>query len=117
MTDTKELRRLALLATPGPWEIMWREGWTSANVVRHGERGSVGAIAKVPSFARQDRNEANDVRYIAAASPSVVLALLDIRDAAANLIAQKGRHNTEIAYKRLAALLVAPQPEKEEGKE
>lgn len=32
----------------------------------------------------------------------------EIEIAAQNLIAQKGRHNTEIAYKRLEALLKTP---------
>lgn len=34
-----------------------------------------------------------------------IARLREIEDAARNLVAQKGRHNTEIAYKRLADAL------------
>lgn len=37
--------------------------------------------------------------------PDDLARLKEIEKAARNLIAQKGRHNTETAYKRLAALL------------
>ena len=50
-------------------------------------------------------NELSELREQLAAAQKVI-------DAAGNLIAQKGRHNTEIAYKRLAKAIA----EQKEGK-
>ena len=101
-----ELRQLAEAATPGPWHwagdlrfgmylAHWRPGWGQCTVmdfVRHGMRGAQ------PRFADENSHMAHkavdiairevsyrddivaldhpDARWIAAASPEVVLALL-----------------------------------------
>lgn len=82
MTDTKELRRLALLATPGPWydtdhsddpvdepRVFTEEGMQIAHVYEDW-------TLSYPREMRLATQRANQ-QYIAAASPSVVLALLD----------------------------------------
>jgi hypothetical protein len=77
VTDTKELRRLALLATPGPWEA-------DAPSELHPYKWAVRCPSTPPAISHQlcllsciNHNEQQDAEYIAAASPSVVLALLD----------------------------------------
>lgn len=68
MTDAeKELRRLAQEATPGPWEVEedgdWDEAWCQWH--RVGKLDMAGAKLN------------KDTRFIAAADPAAVLALLE----------------------------------------
>lgn len=46
--------------------------------------------------------------YVAKILADEVRRLREIADAAQNLIDQKGRHNTQIAYERLASALKTP---------
>jgi len=62
-----ELRRLAEAATPGPWAY--------APISAESELGK--------HLPRRTEQEEADARYIAAADPAAVLALLDERDALA----------------------------------
>lgn len=72
----EELRRLALKATPGPWSTekptRTPDGWPQGLIVAATARGQ-GVHANPPggSFPEADR------RFIAAANPARVLALLD----------------------------------------
>jgi len=105
--DLAELRRLAEAATPGPWAwsgsvkygmylAHWRPGWGQCTVmdfVRHGmsgaqprfadERSHMGhkavdiAVREVPYRDDVVALDHPDARWLAAASPDVVLALLD----------------------------------------
>ena len=82
--DLTELRRLAESATPGPWEAFgavdgrrgerWLGVTTDMRAIEAARAGDV--------FAAQDCTR-QDVLFIAAANPAVVLALLDERDALA----------------------------------
>ena len=87
MTDYTKLRELAQAATDGPWVIEW------AGDIEHDEdRGLPVAILHPIDVARQvyivdDENgnalNVSNAEFIAAANPTVVLALLDeLRDAA-----------------------------------
>jgi hypothetical protein len=105
MPDRDELRRLAEAATPGPWfwgghrkwgmRLSWmRPGWGQTSVmdfVRQGMRGAQPRFADDQVMMRKAEDLAvlevpyredivaidhPDARWIAAASPDVVLALL-----------------------------------------
>ena len=87
--DVAELRRLAEAATPGPWEAFGAvdgrrgERWLGVTTdMRATEAARAGDV-----FAAQDCTR-QDVLFIAAANPAVVLALLAERDA---LAAKVGR--------------------------
>lgn len=76
--DVAELRRLAESATPGPWEAFGAvdgrrcERWLGVTTdMRATESARAGDV-----FAAQDCTR-QDVLFIAAANPAVVLALLD----------------------------------------
>lgn len=84
MTDRTELRRLAEAATPGPWRKRWygsggyegREGVTvvtNTGTVNCDEIAYLGRGDHDEDTAHRSRNGA----FIAAASPDVVLGLLD----------------------------------------
>ena len=80
-----ELRALAEKATPGPWVAgVEAEGWYSREYWR---------VPVGPGKIAATRTEAN-AAYIAAASPDVILVLLDERDAA---IADKELAETALA--------------------
>jgi len=66
--DIETLRRLALAATPGPWRVR------NKKVVTYGDSAVCGA----PVFrAGEHRQSMANAAYIAAASPEVVLGLLE----------------------------------------
>lgn len=88
--DDAELRTLAETATPGPWELRWMLGDENWPVVR---AEGFGVIPDVPAGAYV--NPA-DAAYIAAANPSVVLALLA---------------RAQTAEAKLAALEAQPAPD------
>ena len=82
--DAAELRRLAEAATPGPWEAFGAvdgrrgERWLGVTTdMRATEAARAGDVFAAQGCTRQD------VLFIAAANPAVVLALLDERDALA----------------------------------
>ena len=68
--NTKNLRTLALDATPGPWECHWKLEWSVRNATQN---------PMVYVYGGRDGKNASekDSEYIAACSPDVVLALLD----------------------------------------
>lgn len=89
MTDYINLRKLAEAATPGPWR-MWLSGAafrvTTPAMDNHPLQAYVckGSWWAGDSVERPGKNQAiQNGAYIAAASPKVVLALLDEIDAAA----------------------------------
>ena len=82
--DLAELRRLAEAATPGPWEAFGAvdgrrgERWLGVTTdMRAIESARAGDVFAAQNCTRQD------VLFIAAANPAVVLALLAERDALA----------------------------------
>lgn len=73
MVDINELRRLAQVATPGPWHF-WH-GWVAAEIDKDG--GIVIVERPTPSGGKyQARVDAN-FKFIAAANPQAILELLD----------------------------------------
>ena len=81
--NTTDLRRLALAATPGPWRVIL------PGDVEWAERRKYRCVAFDP---KDDAGYTTapllpaDARLIAAASPAVVLALLDVVDAAQDTV-------------------------------
>ena len=85
MIDTKELRRLAQAATPGPW-------WVNQDGLNHGfERGVLEinandwhalAGAWAINGAKPSEEGAANAAFIAAANPAVINELLDRLEAA-----------------------------------
>ena len=71
MTDHNELRKLALAATPGPWQAQQRNKQEAIYIV-----GPAGVPPACHAFY------ADNAAYIAAANPATVLALLDELEAA-----------------------------------
>lgn len=74
MIDIEELKKLALAATPGPWE--W---WTSNSVLRlSGADGKDGGVISATMHAHWPDIMVNweNREYLAAANPQTVLALL-----------------------------------------
>ena len=78
MIDTKELRRLAQAATPGPWQF-WH-GWVAANIDNDG--GVVVAERPTPSGGKYQAKVDANFKFIAAANPATVIELLDHLEAA-----------------------------------
>ena len=68
--DTKNLRTLALAATPGPWQCHWKLEWSVRNATQN---------PMVYVYGGRDGKNASekDSEYIAACSPEVVIQLLD----------------------------------------
>lgn len=71
-------------------------------------------LAQKAEMTAENRDDypANYARFIAAANPATVLALLDeidrirtIEAAARNLVKVKGRHHAETAYQKLVEVL------------
>lgn len=73
MTDTSELRRLAEAATPGPWEAIPERGIANFHTSLYSE-GYKGLLI---ACGDQNGRHTADIKFIAAASPSRILALLD----------------------------------------
>lgn len=70
MIDTKELRRVAEVATPGPWVQRGRADPTMVLESRNGYRVADCLYGEHPCTSP-------DAEFIAAANPATVLALLD----------------------------------------
>ncbi len=85
MIDVDDLRAKALAATPGPWEL-----WTGCSWRRYGSTATGSTIMEpikqrdgtADLWFRNGGSEGPDARYIAAASPDALLALLDALDKA-----------------------------------
>lgn len=82
--DRRRLRALALAATPGPWFDHDAHGAWVSTATREGGYGDWIADADVPRREGEPgvsderyRQSGDNARYIAAASPNVVLDLLD----------------------------------------
>ena len=86
--DVAELRRLAEAATPGPWYLdgpWWYGDDDSAYCISTAEdAGRIAVTIAPPRYIFGGEREVRDAnaRFIAAANPAVVLALLDKLDAA-----------------------------------
>ena len=78
MIDTKELRRLAQAATPGPWEF-WH-GMIATDIDNDG--GVVIAKRPTPSGGKLQARVDTNFQYIVAAYPAASLELLDRLEAA-----------------------------------
>jgi len=83
MIDTKELRRLAQAATPGPWKTGQYLGSLRQFVIHTdvGDKGRGSDVAFTSSAFGSDETVAN-ARLISAANPSVISELLDRLEAA-----------------------------------
>lgn len=82
MTDNANLRALAEKATPGPWEVDTNAPFSNdltGIFVEHLKRYAV-------LFADRDQPTRADAKFIAAAHPQAVIALLDRIEAAGRLI-------------------------------
>jgi len=94
MIDTKELRRLAQAASPGPW-------WVNQDGLNHGfERGVAEINSKewhalagawTINGAKHSEEGAANAEFIAAANPATVIELLDRIEAAEKDVALKER--------------------------
>lgn len=129
--NIEALKVLVLAATPGPWEARDSSGagleiymdvpsqlgkeprlWPAFSTANAEYRAALVAYETWVQFPTEKLNnvQARNAAYIAAANPAAVLELIaeverlhKIEVAAKNLIDQRGRHNTEIAYRRLEA--------------
>ena len=86
--DRKELRRLALEATPGPWQAGYALPGTPqpSYIIVKGDVDFLlvtggSSTGGGPFFPIRER-QAHNLSYIAAANPQVILALLDELEAA-----------------------------------
>ena len=85
MTDTKELRRLAQVATPGPWQF-WH-GWAATRI--DSDDGTVIAERPIPSDGKYQARADGNFRFIAAANPSTVIELINrLEDAESDALEQ-----------------------------
>jgi hypothetical protein len=97
--EHSKLRALAEAATPGPWHVDDNHpadylGVSYANEDRRGH------VATVVEFRREQGRR--DVRYLAAASPDVVLALVDLVEQNADIAKYAAAQATE-ANQQLSA--------------
>ena len=108
MIDTKELRRLAQAATPGPWINHGRQPNVAG--LPHSAVAAKTLLARVYSEAYGDvEQETANASFIAAANPAAISELLDRLEAAekerdalrAELDALKSREG-EVVYRWLA---------------
>lgn len=91
MTDVKKLRKLAEMATPGPWELMIYESGTVYVGMKNADapkgeydRGYLGAhitLYNVTDFSQSEedlqRERYHNGEFIATANPQAVIELLD----------------------------------------
>jgi len=98
--DRTALRALAEAATAGPWA--GNQGWKRSSVVDGTGRGVAVATAVVGAQAQQDS------LYLAAASPDVILALLDAAETEAHTSAARLEAMLEATTASLAVLLSYP---------
>ena len=83
MIDTKELRRLAQAATPGPWINHGRQ--LNVAGLPHSAVAAKTLLARVYSEAYGDvEQETANASFIAAANPAAITELLDRLEAAEN---------------------------------
>lgn len=109
MIDTKELRKLAQAATPGPWDF-WH-GMVATDIDNDG--GVV--IANRPNRSGgkyQVRVDAN-FQHIAAANPSAILELLARLESAESEVTEQARLNGVGAERELALMAKLEAAEKE----
>ena len=103
--DLAELRRLAEAATPGPWrtEYLMGAGNDLLTAIIAG-RATPDDLRVIGSTLAE-----RDGKFVAAASPAVVLALLDDADALRAELAHmtEARNNARAEVKRLTALVEA----------
>lgn len=76
--DMKELRKLAEAATPGPWIA----GSPIPGLVRFlvADCGPIGKVYPADQKPSHGTTSMDDAKFIAAANPAAILALLDERD-------------------------------------
>ena len=106
-----ELRRLAEAATPGPWYLdgpWWYGDDDSAYCISTAEdAGRIAVTIAPPGYMLGGEREVRDAnaRFIAAANPAAVLALLDDADALRAELAhmREARDNARAEVKRLTA--------------
>ena len=75
--DTKSLRAIAEKATPGPWkldEALWTDGGVK---LKARSVGPVDIRSNFPSSEPDGRRANADAAFLVAASPDVVLAMID----------------------------------------
>ena len=111
--DLAELWRLAEAATPGPWYLdgpWWYGDDDTAYCISTAEdAGRIAVTIAPPGYMFGGKREVRDAnaRYIAAANPAVVLALLDdvaaLRAELAHMT--EARDNARVEVERLTALL------------
>ncbi len=87
--DTKELRRLAQAATPGPWQF-WHGG-VAANIDSDGR--TIIVERPTPSGGKYQARVDGNFRFIAAATPAAINELLDRLE-----VAEKERDKYKSAY-------------------
>ena len=92
MIDTKELRRLAQAATPGPWEF-WH-GMIATDIDNDG--GVVIAKRPTPSGGKLQARVDTNFQYIVAAYPAASLELLDRLEAAESVLKDFGTTAQEV---------------------
>lgn len=109
--DKQALRQLATRATPGPWEEENGEVW----IMRNGTANSI--LTGICGDDTSGQQDFDNARFIAAANPATVLALLDELEAAEKTSAarlgaidtthkmfQRERDRAEKAERRIAEL-------------
>ena len=90
MINTKELRRLAQAATPGPWINHGRQPYVAG--LPHSSVAAKTLLARVYSEAYGDvKQETANASFIAAANPAAITELIDRLEAAEKDIALKER--------------------------
>lgn len=90
MSDLKELRRLAELATPGPWEFdlaldLPKHTKGTRAIYARPEPNHIVEIVESPSGVKECIWNENDAAFIAASNPDTVLKLIEIAEAAKNI--------------------------------
>jgi hypothetical protein len=89
MMDINKLRELASKATPGPWKRFYEGGGTHLVYAVANPDDEIAVTHGAPALSDSPTFEvaAANADYIAAASPDVLLALLDVAEKAKVLIA------------------------------
>lgn len=104
MTDTKELRKLAKAATPGPWVVGSKTNTHWKRAVGFGDKPSMNSVA----FCGHSEAQAHkDAAYIAGANPVVVIELLKtigrLTEARDNAV-QSAKYTADLCTQALADL-------------
>ena len=92
MTDTKELRKLAEAATPGPWNY-YDDSLSTGRI-------EIVALGKTVTriYRSVPEEDGANAEFIAAANPQTVIALLDTIEAQAALLMQCRDTLVEVMY-------------------